>query len=147
MADKLHFIAIVLILFLPLLWVANQYNVLKPVNPANPFFNPEHFSFYDYIASPELLEAALQSAFPVGVTKAYVDQVLDEKAQEAKEYKDGVVVHYYIDDFRAPHHIFLFNKDLKLINIHSSAGGYKLYADQFGYRDVMGWTEEQKRNH
>ena len=149
MADKFHFIAIILILLLPLLWVANEYNLFKPVNPANPLFNPEHFSFEDY-HQRDLLDEALRKSFPVETPVEFVDKVM----LEYNGYKRAANSHPQARSysFHVPYagtrtqHTFVFDKNMKLINIHSPSGAHKLYQNQQGHRDILGWTEEQKRN-
>jgi hypothetical protein len=110
-------------------------NPLKVTDPADPRFNPDKFCFCDYAAGSGMREA-FKKLFPVGTPKEFVDRVLIN-AGGAEIWKRGEKINFYgyreprriYEMKQPPSHFFLFDEDLKLVNI-SVGGGPIIYKDQ-----------------
>lgn len=124
-------------------------NPLKVTDPADPCFNPERFSFWDYPMGGGDKREVFAALFPVGTPKSYVDHVLIDVggANSWRKEKD-INLYGYWEPHRIvhlkgpPQHTFLFDEEGKVLQINPGSGS-KLYPDQPDYKEY--WNSIRKK--
>lgn len=69
------FKAVLLIAVVKIIWTFAWLN-LNPLDPNNPFFNPEYFRFSNYDSDPLYREEVARAVFPKGMPEEDVDDIL-----------------------------------------------------------------------
>ncbi len=121
------FKAVLLIAVVKIIWTF-AWLKLNPLDPTNPFFNPEYFRFSNYERDPYRMEEVARAVFPKGMSEDDVDDILLTDFFAAKSYRSDIKNHVYYIYNTAPWrllrnvHSVLYGDDRMLLDVFPGNG-------------------------
>lgn len=141
---RTHIFLLTIILFAVSGYLA-IYKPWKVTDPADPRFDPDAFSFWDYPMGACAKNDVFEKLFPLGTPKKFVDHILIDVAGGTSWRKEkNIKLYGYWEPRRIihskgpPQHTFLFDEEEMVVQIFPCSGN-KLYKDQPDKKEY--WNE------